>query len=52
MKLCIFVGVNAGGYLGWVLGEPLGMMMAFFISSLGSMVGVYAGWKIARRYLA
>jgi hypothetical protein len=51
MKLCIFVGVNLGGYAGWVLGEPMGMMAAFLISSLGSILGVVLGWKVARRYL-
>jgi hypothetical protein len=51
MKLCIFVGMNAGGYFGWELGEPHGIMMAFCISSLGSILGVYAGWKVARHYL-
>jgi hypothetical protein len=52
MKLCIFVGVNAGGYAGWVLGEPYGLMVAFLISSVGSILGVIAGWKVARHYLA
>jgi len=51
MKLCIFVGLNAGGYAGWVLGEPMGIMTAFLVSSLGSAIGVYLGWKVARQYL-
>ncbi len=51
MKFCIFIGVNVGGYAGWVLGEPMGLMAAFLISSLGSILGVYAGWKVARLYL-
>ncbi len=52
MKLCIFIGVNLGGYAGWALGEPLGMTWAFVISSVGSLVGVYLGWKVARTYLS
>jgi hypothetical protein len=52
MKLCIFIGVNAGGYVGWVLAEPFGMTAAFLVSSVGSVVGVILGWKVARRYLA
>jgi len=51
MKLCIFIGVNLGGYAGWALAEPLGMTWAFVISSVGSLVGVYLGWKVAREYL-
>lgn len=52
MKLCIFVGINVGGYIGWSLAEPYGMMTAFLVSGVGSIVGVYAGWWVARRYLA
>ena len=52
MKLCIFVGVNVGGYAGWALGEPMGFMTAFLISSVGSLLGVYVGWKVAREYLS
>ncbi len=51
MKLCIFVGLNAGGYAGWVVAEPWGLMAAFLVSSLGSAIGVYLGWKVAREYL-
>jgi hypothetical protein len=51
MKLLIFVGLNIGGYVGWELGERFGFMTAFFISSLGSAIGVYLGWKVAREYL-
>jgi hypothetical protein len=51
MKLCIFVGLNVGSYIGWVLGEHVGLMTAFLVSGLGSVLGVYAGWKVAREYL-
>ncbi len=51
MKFLIFIGLNVGGYAGWVLGEPMGIMAAFLISSLGSFLGVIAGWKLARHYL-
>ena len=51
VKLCIFVGINVGGYIGWELGERFGLMTAFLISSVGSIVGVYAGWKLARHLM-
>ncbi len=51
MKLLIFIGMNIGGAVGWWLAESQGFMTAFLISGLGSMVGVWAGWKVAREYL-
>ena len=51
MKLCIFVGINVGGWVGWTLGENVGLMTAFIASGIGSLVGVYIGWLLARRLL-
>ena len=51
MKLCIFIGVNVGGMAGWWLGEHVGLMTAFLVSGAGSVLGVYAGWRVAREYL-
>jgi hypothetical protein len=51
MKFCIFVGVNAGGYVGWSLAQNYGIMTAFIASGLGSGVGVYLGWRLARAVL-
>jgi hypothetical protein len=48
-KLCIFVGVNVGGYVGWVALEKLGMMAAFIGSGIGSIAGCYYGWKLAKK---
>jgi hypothetical protein len=50
-KLCIFVGTTLGGYAGWAVGDGLGLGFgwAFVLSSIGSIVGVYAGWKLARK---
>jgi uncharacterized protein YcfJ len=51
VKFCIFIGMNVGGMIGWSLGEQFGVMIAFIISSLGSVAGVFAGWKLARHFL-
>lgn len=48
MKLPIFVCSTVLSYAFWYLAEPLGLVWAFFISSAGALLGVYAGWKIAR----
>ena len=52
MKLCIFVGVNLGGYVGWELGDRFGTMTAFLLSGAGSVLGVFAGWWAARKMLS
>jgi len=51
-KLCIFGGTMILGYVGWALGEMLGFEFfgCFLVSSVGSIAGVFVGWKIAERY--
>jgi hypothetical protein len=51
VKLFIFLGVNLGGYFGWELGDRFGTMTAFWLSGAGSVLGVWAGWWLARRLL-
>jgi uncharacterized membrane protein YeiH len=52
-KLCIFVGTTVFGILGSVLANALGMdtfsLGNFLLSGVGSVVGVYAGWKLAQK---
>jgi hypothetical protein len=49
-KLLIFIGMTVGGWAGWALAERFGLMTAFLVSSLGSLVGVIVGWRIGREY--
>lgn len=53
-KLCIFVGTTVFGIGGGLLAGALGMdafsLGSFFLSGVGSIVGVYAGWKVAQHY--
>lgn len=53
MKLCIFVGTTAGGLAGGLLAGALDLdtfsLGGFALSGGGSLVGVYAGWKLARK---
>jgi hypothetical protein len=51
-KLLIFIGMTAGGWLGWSLGERFGIMTAFILSTLGSIGGVILGWRIGRRFFS
>jgi hypothetical protein len=53
MKLCIFVGMTVGSIAGSMLGGALGWGMfdlgSFALSGVGSIVGVFVGWKVARK---
>lgn len=49
-KLCIFLGITIVGWIGWWLGSWVGDVTAYMLSGVGSMVGVYVGWRINRDY--
>ena len=51
-NLCTFGGAMIFGYLGWWVGDAsgLGFFGAFIASGVASLVGVYLGWKFARRF--
>lgn len=51
-KLCIFVGLTIGSYVGWWGGAHWGIMYAFILSSIGSLAGVYLGWRINRQFFS
>lgn len=44
-----FLFVVAFGWLGWILGEKIGFMTAYFASGFAGMLGFYLGWKLIRR---
>ena len=52
-RLLTFLGMTLGGYLGWWAGEAMGfgLMGAFIMSSLGSIAGIFAAWKIVQLFL-
>ena len=51
-KLCILIGATVLGWVGWWLGARIGFMTAYVLSGIGSIVGVYVGWRINRDYLS
>ena len=51
MRIFTLGGATLGGWAGWSLGQPVGMGMAFLLSSAGSVAGVIAGWWAVRRFL-
>lgn len=50
-KLCIVIGMTVFSSVGWWLGSKVGVMTAFWLSGIVSMLGVYVGWRINRDYL-
>lgn len=49
-KLLGFIGLTAGGWIGWAVGAPLSFTAAFLLSIVGSGVGLYVGRRIAQDY--
>jgi len=51
IKLCIFVGTTVVGTAFWYLGEALGLEFfgCFLLSGAGSVLGVWLGWKVAKK---
>ncbi len=46
-----FVGITAGGWIGWFIGAPVSIFTAFMVSMVGSGVGLYFTQKFVKRYL-
>jgi hypothetical protein len=53
-RFLIMVGMVGGGYVGWWAGEYVGfgLLATFAVSTVGSAVGVYIGWKIGEEFLS
>ncbi len=47
-KLMDMIGMTAGGYLGWMLGMPMGYFMAFVVSMVGTGFGMWGIRKLTR----
>lgn len=55
MKLMIWIGIIAGGVIGSIVGAALDHgnvmgMWSILLSTVGSLVGVWAGYKIGKMY--
>ena len=52
MARMLYLGCSLlGGWIGWAMGDRLGVMMAFFLSVVGTAAGVYVARRITRFYL-
>ena len=45
-----FLGATVGGYAGWQLGAPAGLLTGYLVSVVGSGAGIYVGIRLAGRY--
>jgi hypothetical protein len=46
-----FLGATVLGSIGWWIGDRVGLMTAFILSTIATGIGLYAGRRIARDYL-
>lgn len=50
-KLMGMVGATVGSLAGWYLGEWVGLATAVVLSMVGTGVGLWAGRRLAQRWL-
>ncbi len=50
-KIISFSGMMIGSYLGWWLGEKVGFMTAFMVSTIGAGVGLYLAQRWAKKFM-
>ena len=48
-KILILFFITLFGWLGWVLGEKIGLMIAYFFSCIGSAIGIVLAVMINKR---
>jgi len=51
-KICLLTCVTVFGWIGWWLGDSFGLMTAYLVGFIGSLVGVYVGCRINRDYIS
>ena len=47
-KLTTLILIGALGWVGWAMGEKIGIMAAYFLGCIGSGIGLYLGGKVHR----
>ena len=46
----VFLAPILGGWLGWWLGDKVGLMTAFLLSTVGTGLGLYLGRRFTEFY--
>jgi hypothetical protein len=50
-KIILFTSITIFSSIGWWLGAKISMMTGFWVSTAGSLLGVYIGVKFNQNYL-
>lgn len=50
-KIIAITGMMMGSYLGWWLGEKVGLVTAYILSTIGAGIGLYAARVWAKNLL-
>jgi predicted outer membrane lipoprotein len=50
-KLCLLLSISFFSWIGWKLGASFGIMTAYWLSFIGSLIGVVLGVIINQRFL-
>ena len=48
-KILMFIFLSVFGWLGWMLGEKIGVMTAYFFSLIGSAAGIVLAVMLNKR---
>jgi hypothetical protein len=46
-----FIGMSAGGWIGWIIGARVSLFTAFIVSVVGTGVGLYVTQRAVTRML-
>lgn len=47
-RMLSFIGMTAGGWIGWAIGAPVSIFTAFIISMVGTGIGLYVARRISK----
>ena len=50
-RILVFFGMSAGSWVGWWLGNFVGLTTALVLSGIGGVVGVFVTIKLGQAYL-
>jgi uncharacterized protein YneF (UPF0154 family) len=50
-KILTIICISAGSWIGWWIGEHVGIMTAYFLGVVGAAAGLYFGRKLMSSYL-